>query len=152
LALFAPIIITFYNQILVMRSYETTFIVDPVLSGDDLTAAAHGYVEWLKNNGCTIVNVDEMGLRQMAYPIKKRHSAYYFCIEVQSERGEFINKFELALRRDERILRFLTCALDKNGVKYNADKRSGLIGKRKRDAAAAKAAAEAAAAAETETV
>ena len=128
-----------------MRSYETTFIVDPVLSGDDLTAAAHAYVEWLKNNGCTIVNVDEMGLRQLAYPIKKRYSAYYFCVEVQSERGEFIDKFELTLRRDERILRFLTVALDKNGVKYNADKRAGLIGKRKRDAEAAKVAAAAAA-------
>ena len=36
---------------------------------------------------------------------------------------------ELALRRDERIMRFLTVNLDKYGVKYNADKRAGKIGK-----------------------
>ena len=35
------------------------------------------------------------------------------------------------MKRDERILRFLTVRLDKYGVKYNDDKRNGLIGKRK---------------------
>jgi small subunit ribosomal protein S6 len=39
-----------------------------------------------------------------------------------------INDFELAFRRDERIIRFLTVSLDKYGVKYNEDKRKGLIG------------------------
>lgn len=33
------------------------------------------------------------------------------------------------MRRDERIMRFLTIALDKFGVKYNEDKRNGLIKK-----------------------
>jgi len=40
-----------------------------------------------------------------------------------------IPRLELALRRDERIMRFLTVRLDKYGVKYNEDKRKGLIGK-----------------------
>ena len=38
-------------------------------------------------------------------------------------------KLELALRRDERIMRFLTVKLDRYGIKYNEDKRNGLIGK-----------------------
>ena len=38
------------------------------------------------------------------------------------------------MKRDERILRFLTVRLDKYGVKYNNDdKRNGKIGKRKRN-------------------
>ena len=40
---------------------------------------------------------------------------------------------ELSLRRDERIMRFLTVRLDKYGVKYNEDKRNGLIGKKKEE-------------------
>jgi small subunit ribosomal protein S6 len=115
-----------------MRHYETTFIVDPVLSGDEVKATAEMYAGWLQQNGCTIVHLDEMGLRQLAYPINKRNSGIYFCIEVSSENGDFIDKFELALRRDERVMRFLTIALDKFGVKYNADKRAGLIGKHTR--------------------
>ena len=112
-----------------MRNYEVTFIVDPVLSGDEIKATAQKYVDQLQKNNCSIVHVDEMGLHQLAYEIKKRHSGYYYCIEFQSENGEIIEPLELSLRRDESIIRFLSVSLDKYGVKYNSDKREGLIGK-----------------------
>ena len=112
-----------------MKNYEVTFIVDPVLSGEEIKATAQTYVEHLKSEGCKIVHVDEMGLRQLAYPINKRTSGVYYCVEFEAPNGEFITKMELALRRDERIMRFLTVTLDKYGVKYNADKRAGKIGK-----------------------
>ncbi len=112
-----------------MRNYEISFIVDPVLSGEEIKATAQTYIDHLKNQGCTIVYVDEMGLRTLAYPINKRNSGVYYSIEIQSEDGQFLDEFELALRRDERIMRFLTVKLDKYGIKYNEDKRNGLIGK-----------------------
>ena len=117
-----------------MRNYEVTFIVDPVLSGEEIKATAQTYVDHLKNEGCSIVHVDDMGLRQLAYPINRRTSGVYFCIEFEAASGDLIDKMELALRRDERIMRFLTVALDQYGVKYNDDKRNGKIGKvKKRD-------------------
>lgn len=115
-----------------MKQYEVTFIVDPVLSGDEIKATAQAYVDMLQQEGATIVHVDEMGLKQLAYPINKRLSGVYFCVEFQTESGLVIDKTELALRRDERIMRFLTVALDKYGVKFNEDRRSGLIGKKKK--------------------
>jgi small subunit ribosomal protein S6 len=115
-----------------MRSFEVTFIVDPVLSGDEIKSTAQTYVDLLKSEGAEIVHVEETGLRQLAYPIKKRHSGIYFCIEFKIENGNVIDLLTLALRRDERIMRFLPVRLDKFGVKYNADKRAGLIGKVKR--------------------
>ena len=115
-----------------MKNYEVTFIVDPVLSGDEIKATAQTYVDHLKNEGCTIVHVDEMGLKQLAYPINKRSSGVYFCVEFEAESGALLAKLELAFRRDERIMRFLTVALDKYGVKYNDDKRKGLIGTAKK--------------------
>jgi small subunit ribosomal protein S6 len=115
-----------------MKSYEITFIVDPVLSGDEIKATAQTYVDQLKEVGATIVHVDEMGLRQLAYPINKRSSGVYYTVEFNIEDGSPIDKLELALRRDERIMRFLTVRLDKYGVKYNEDKRKGLIGKVKK--------------------
>ena len=69
-----------------------------------------------------------MGLRQLAYPINKKFSGIYYCMEFSAENGVSIPKMELALRRDERIMRFLTVRLDKYGVKYNQDKRDGKIG------------------------
>ncbi len=117
-----------------MKNYEVTFIVDPVLSGDEIKATAQTYVDHLTNEGCQIVHVDEMGLRQLAYPINRRTSGIYYCIEFEAPNGELIDVMELALRRDERIMRFLTVTLDRYGVKYNADKRAGKIGKVKKKA------------------
>ena len=114
-----------------MRNYEVTFIVDPVLSGDEIRSTAKTYEDLIKNEGGKIVHMDEMGLKQLAYPINKRSSGVYFCIEFQIETGEVVSKLELSMRRDERIMRFLTIKLDKYGVKYNDDKRNGLIGKKK---------------------
>lgn len=115
-----------------MRNYEVTFIVDPVLSREEIDATAQTYVDHLKGEGCKIVHVDRMGLRQLAYPINKRTSGEYYCIEFEAPNGELIPGTELSLRRDERIMRFLTVKLDKYGVKYNEDKRKGLIGKVKK--------------------
>lgn len=112
-----------------MKNYETTFIVDPVLSGEEIKATAQTYVDQLTAGGCEIVHVDEMGLRQLAYPINKRTSGVYYCVEFTADAGDIVDRVELALRRDERIMRFLTVTLDKYGVKYNEDKRKGLIGK-----------------------
>ena len=114
------------------RSYEITFIVDPVLPGEEISSTAQTYVDLLKKEGCDIIHVDEMGLRQLAYEINKRSSGVYFCIEFMALTGHVIAVLELALKRDERIMRFLTVKLDKFGVKYNEDKRKGLIGKRKK--------------------
>jgi small subunit ribosomal protein S6 len=115
-----------------MKQYEVTFIVDPVLSSDEIKATEKVYEEMLKNEGCKIVHVEEMGLKPLAYSINKRSSGIYYCIEFETESGSIIGKLELALRRDERIMRFLSVNLDKYGVKYNADKRAGLIGKVKK--------------------
>jgi len=122
-----------------MRHYEVTFIVDPVLSGDEVKSTAEHIQKELKGFGATIVAVDEMGLRQLRYQIKRRSSGVYFCVEFGCESAEWMPKFELNMKRDERLLRFLTVKLDKYGIKYNDDKRNGRIGKKRREEEAAAA-------------
>jgi len=110
-----------------MNQYEVNFIIDPVLSGDEIKTTAKTYETLLADEGCEIVNVNEMGLRQMAYPINKRTSGIYHCVEFKTTSGSIIPKLELALRRDERIMRFLSVRLDKYGIQYNEDRRAGKI-------------------------
>jgi small subunit ribosomal protein S6 len=114
-----------------MKQYECTFIIEPVLSGDEIKQTAAMYFDHLKNNKCEIIHIEDWGIRQLAYSINKRTSGAYYTVEFKSESGTIISELELAFRRDERILRFLTIALDKHGIKYNQDKRAGLIGKNK---------------------
>ena len=63
-----------------MKQFEVTFIVDPVLSGDELKSTVGTYTDMLKNEGCKIVAIDELGLRQLAYDIMKRSSGVYYTI------------------------------------------------------------------------
>ncbi len=114
-----------------MRNYEVTFIVDPVLSGDEIKSTAQRYVDMVADKG-NIVHRNDMGLRQLAYPINSRTSGVYTCVEFECESVAWITEMELQFRRDEKIMRFLTVKLDKFGVKYNSDKREGKIGKVKR--------------------
>jgi len=120
-----------------MKNYEVTFIVDPVLSGDEIKSTAKTYEDMLTTEGANIVHVDHMGLKQLAYPINRRSSGIYFAIEYNGKVEQMIPKIELALRRDERIMRFLTIKLDKYGIKFNEDKRAGKFAKRKKDEAKA---------------
>lgn len=120
-----------------MRHYEVTFVVDPVLSGDEVKSTAEHIEHEIKGFGAQIVSVDNIGLRQLAYSINKRASGVYFCIEFATEGANWLTKFELNLKRNERLLRFLTVKLDKYGIKYNDDKRNGRIGSRKKKEAPA---------------
>ena len=117
-----------------MRNYEVTFIVDPVLSGDELKATVDKYIKIITDAGGEIVFVNELGLRPLAYQINKRASGTYYCVEFATDNVAFITKMELTMRRDENLLRFLTVALDKFGVKYNEDRRAGKIGSAKKKA------------------
>lgn len=110
-----------------MRNYEVTFIVDPTLSNDEIKSTAKVYTDMIAKDA-KIVHNNEIGLRQLAYPIKNKNTGIYTCTEFEVATGAMIDELELAMLRDERVLRFLTVRLDKYGVKYNDDKRAGKIG------------------------
>lgn len=113
------------------NNYETTIIVTPVLPEEEVNNTVNSYVDFLKKNGGEIVEIDRWGLRQLAYPIKKKTTGFYHVIEFVAD-SQLIDKLELSYRRDENILRFLTVKLDKYAMKYNDDKRKGLVGRNKK--------------------
>lgn len=105
-----------------LKNYETVFIMTPVLSDDQMKEAVAKFQKLLKDKGAEIIHEDHWGLRKLAYPIQKKTSGFYHLIEFKSE-GTLINDLEVAFKRDERILRFLTVSLDKHAVAYNEKKR-----------------------------
>ncbi len=103
------------------KNYETVFIATPVLSETQMKETAAKYISLIKENGGTVVNEEDWGLKKLAYPIQKKTSGFYHLVEFQAE-PSFIDKLETQYRRDERIIRFLTFAMDKDAVAY-AEKR-----------------------------
>jgi small subunit ribosomal protein S6 len=65
----------------------------------------------------------------LAYPIQKKTTGFYHLLDF-SGKGTEIAELELQFKRDERILRFLTIALEKHGATW-ADKRRGRQGEAK---------------------
>jgi small subunit ribosomal protein S6 len=108
------------------KRYETVFILTPVLSDDQAKEAAKKFKKTITDLGGKIVNEENWGLKKLAYPIQKKTTGFYHLLEFAGEGQEIINALELTFKRDERILRFLTVALDKHAMAY-ADKRKGLV-------------------------
>ena len=102
-----------------IKQYETVFIATPVLSEAQMKEAVAKYTSFIKENGGEIVYEEDWGLKQLAYPIQKRTSGFYYLIEFKAD-PQLIASLET--RRDERIIRFLTFAMDKHAVAY-AEKR-----------------------------
>ena len=103
--------------------YETVFILTPVLSDAQMKEAVEKFSKVLTDNGATLVNVEEWGLRKLAYPIAKKSTGFYTLIEFDAD-PKTIKKLETAYRRDERVIRFLTFRLDKYAAEYAAKRRS----------------------------
>jgi small subunit ribosomal protein S6 len=116
-----------------LNQYETVFILTPVLSDEQMKEAVKKYQDYLKTKGAEIVHEENWGMRKLAYPIQKKSTGFYHLIEHKAS-GELIAELELTLKRDERVMRFLTVKLDKHAVAYNEKKRA-----KKEEAAAQKA-------------
>ena len=106
-----------------LKQYETVFIATPVLSEDQMKETVKKYVDLLTSKGAEIVYENNWGMRKLAYPIRKKTTGFYYLIEFRAE-GSVINDLEVAYKRDERLLRFLTVSLDKHAVAYNEKKRN----------------------------
>ena len=106
------------------KRYETVFIMTPVLSDDQAKETVNKFRELLIGKGAEIVHEEDWGLRKMAYQIQKKSTGFYYLLEWNYTGNENMVAFiELMLKRDERIIRYLTVQLDKYGVEYNERKR-----------------------------
>jgi small subunit ribosomal protein S6 len=114
-----------------LTQYETVFILTPVLSEDDTKKTINAYLDVLKAQGAEIVHQEHWGLKNLRYPIKKKTTGIYHLVEFKGT-GKAVDTLEIAFRRDENVFRYLTVKLDKFAVKYNDDKRAGLVGRNKK--------------------
>ena len=106
-----------------MNHYETVFISTPVLSDVQIKEAVKKYHDFIVDNGGEIVHEEDWGLKKLAYPIQTKTTGFYHLIEFKADPA-FIAKLEVQYRRDERIIRFLTFALDKHAIAYAERRRA----------------------------
>ncbi|WP_075349573.1 30S ribosomal protein S6 [Algoriphagus marinus] len=111
------------------RNYETVFILTPVLSDVQMKDTVDKFVNLLKEEGADVINVENWGLKKMAYAIDKKTTGFYVMVEFKAD-PTIIRKFELEFRRDEKVMRFLTTVLDKHSIVYAERRRKGEFNKK----------------------
>ncbi|MCG8323577.1 MAG: 30S ribosomal protein S6 [Cytophagales bacterium] len=112
-----------------LKNYETVFILTPVLSEAQMKDAVDKFEKVLKDQKAEMINVEQWGLRKLAYPIQHKSTGFYGLFEYKAT-PQTIAKLETEFRRDEKVMRFLTVALDKHAVEYNNKRRKGEFNKK----------------------
>ena len=112
-----------------MNSYETVFILTPVLSDDQAKEAVQKFEGEIASLGGKVKHSESWGLRKLAYPIQKKSTGFYFLVEFEAN-GSAVAELELSMKRDERVMRFLTVKMEKDHLAW-AEKRRAKMGEKK---------------------
>ncbi|GGC92116.1 30S ribosomal protein S6 [Flavobacterium lutivivi] len=108
-----------------MKHYETVFILNPVLSEQQIKETVSKFEDFLTSKGAQMVSKEDWGLKKLAYEIQNKKSGFYHLFEFKAP-AELLIAFETEFRRDERVMRFLTVALDKHAVAWAERRREKL--------------------------
>ena len=96
-----------------MRNYEIMYILRADLEEEARKAEIEKLSKIITDNGGEVSKVDEsMGLRELAYPIKKESKGYYVVLKT-SMCNEAINEFNRLVNIDNSVLRHLIVKLEK---------------------------------------
>ena len=107
--------------------YETVFILTPVLSEAQAKETVGKFKKLLTGAGAKVLHEENWGMKKLAYPIQKKSTGFYNLLEFEAE-GDVIAKLDVAYRRDERVMRFLTVSLNKDAVIYGETRKVRLKG------------------------
>ena len=64
-----------------MNHYETVFILNPVLSDEQIKETVKKFEDLLTGKGAKFVNKEDWGLKKLAYPIQNKKSGFYHLLE-----------------------------------------------------------------------
>ena len=92
------------------------YIVDPETAADKIVALNESVGKLIEKEGGTIVRMDDIGMRTLAYPIKKRKDGYYVLYEIDGS-GQEIMELERRMRVNDAIIRFVTVRVDEDRKK-----------------------------------
>ena len=105
-----------------MNHYEAVFILNPVLSEDQVKETVKKFEDYLISEGSEIISVEHWGLKKLAYTIQNKQSGFYNLIDFKAS-NTTVNSFETELKRDERVMRYLNVKLDKHADAWSVKRR-----------------------------
>lgn len=92
-----------------MKKYEVMYIIRPEVAEDDRKALIEEVNAVFTKNASVVENVNEWGLRELAYEIKGCHKGYYVLLNVNAT-VEAIDEFTRVANIKENIIRYIAVA------------------------------------------
>ena len=105
-----------------LRTYEVMYIVNPDTEGEKIEKLNEAVGKLIEKEGGIVVRMDDIGIRNLAYPIQKMNQGHYVLFEVDGT-GQEILELERRMRVNDLIIRFVTVRVDEDRKK--ADKIRG---------------------------
>lgn len=128
------------------RTYEVMYIVYPDTADEKVAALNESVQTIIEKQGGTVVRLDDLGRRTLAYPIEKKTEGYYVLFEIEGS-GQEIAELERRLRVNDLVMRYITVRVDEDRkradkIKAKRDSKLEKRGKFQRTEETAEAAAE----------
>lgn len=104
--------------------YELTYIINPVLEENQTKDIVDKYKALIEENGGKIDEIDEWGIRELAYDIDGKHSGFYVNAYFTAP-GDIVARLERTMKIDDNILRNLVLKYDSKMIRYRERKKNG---------------------------
>lgn len=106
------------------------YIIDPETPSDRIEKLNEAVGKLIEKEGGEVVRMDNVGLRDLAYPIQKKETGHYVLFEINGS-GQEIAELERRMRVNDMIMRYIT-------VRVDEDRKTATKRREKREARAAK--------------
>ena len=90
-----------------MANYESVLIARQDLGASQVNALVEELTNVIKSEGGEVVKIDNWGLKNLAYRIKKNRKGYYVLLDIVAP-AQAISEFERRVRLNEDVIRYMT--------------------------------------------
>ncbi len=94
-----------------MTNYESVLIARQDLGASQVNSIVEDLSNVIKKEGGEVVRVDNWGLKNLAYRIKKNRKGHYVLMNITAP-ANAIAEFERIMRFNEDIIRYMTVKVD----------------------------------------
>lgn len=89
------------------------YIIDPDVASDKVAKLNEAVGKLVEKEGGKVVKKEDIGRREMAYPINKKNEGHYVLFEIEGT-GQEIAELERRMRVNDMIVRYLTVRVDED--------------------------------------
>jgi len=95
-----------------MRKYEIMFIVKPDLEEGTIKSVFDSMKALLEEQKANVLEVKEMGQRELAYEINKYKNGYYFYFLIEAKDAKAVKEFDRIALINENVIRHLVVKVE----------------------------------------